>query len=60
MEKKRKREGARPSTWLTKHFSLPIRRVRGRGAQRSTPTFATVLTALTIHLFKVESFSFAF
>ena len=44
---------------LAKHFSLPIRRVRGREARSSTPKFATVLTVLTIHLFKAEKLSVA-
>ena len=35
---------------LVEFFSLRIRRVRGRGARHSTPTFATVLTVLTIDL----------
>ena len=72
MEKTRKRESARLRAWcarkiflrvyalLAKRFSLPIRRVRGREAGRSTPKFATVLTALTIHLLKAKRFSVAF
>ena len=72
MEKTRKQEGRRPRAWrvgqissdfyalFVKRFSLPIRHVRGRGAWRSTPTFATVLRALTTHLFKAEKISVAF
>ena len=62
MERKTKREGASSGAWrLTKmfvgffalfagHFSLLTQRVTERGARPSTPTLATVLTALTIHL----------
>ena len=72
MEKTRKREGARARAWrvrkmlfgfyalLAKLFSFPIQHVRGRGARRSTPQSAAVLTALTIHLFKAEKCSVAF
>ena len=41
---------------LAKRLSLPIRRVRGREAQCYTPKLGTVLTALTIHLIKPETF----
>ena len=72
MEKKRKREGASSGAWrlskiffrfyslLAERLSFRIRRVRGQGARRSTRAFATVLTALTIHLYKDEKFSVAF
>ena len=69
MEKTRKRESARRRAWcvrkiffgfyalLAQRFSLLIQRVRGREARRCTPKFGTVLTALTIHLFKpIKSF----
>ena len=45
---------------LATRFSLPIRRVRGREARCCTPKLGTVLTALTIHLFKPEKISVAF
>ena len=45
---------------LAKHFSLPIRRVRGREARCYTPKLGTVLTALTIHLIKPEKLFVAF
>ena len=72
MEKTRKRESARRRVWrvrkiffcfhalLAKRFSLPIRRVRGLEARRCTPKFGTLLTALTIHLFKPENLLVAF
>ena len=40
--------------------SLTIRPAQQRGAQRYACTFITVLTAFTIHLFKVETFVVAF
>ena len=64
MDKTRKREGARRRSWhvrkifvgfyalLLKYLSLPIRPVRGREVRRSAPNFATVLTAVSIQLFK--------
>ena len=67
MEKRRKQENAKRRSWrvgkisfgfyavLAKGFSLHLRRVRGREARRCTPKFGTVLTALTIRLFKPEN-----
>ena len=72
MEKKTKREGASSGAQrlekiffgfyalLAEHFSLCIRHVRGQGARCSTRTFATVLTALTIHLFQAKTSFVAF
>ena len=71
-EGQRQRTSARRRAWrvsnlffgfyapLAKRFALPIRRVRGREARCYTPKLGTVLTALTIHLFKPEKFSVAF
>ena len=71
-EGQRKRKSARRRAWrvrnlffgfyapLAKRFSLPIRRVRGQEARCYTPKLGTMLTALTIHLFKPETFSIAF
>ena len=68
MEKKTKRQGTSSGAWclrkiffsfyalLAERFSIHIRRVRGQGARRSTRTFVTMLTALTIHLLKKKIF----
>ena len=45
---------------LATSFSLTIRHAQQRGASRYDCTFLTVLTALTIHLFKFETFFVAF
>ena len=45
---------------LATSFSLRLWLVRKRGGRRYAPTSVTVLTALTIHLFKVETFSVVF
>ena len=72
MEKKTKRKGASSGALrlremffgfyalLRERFSLRIPRIRGQGARRSTLRFVTVLTALTLHLFKAKKILFAF
>ena len=45
---------------LATRFSLRLCRVRLREGRRYAPTTATVLTALSIHPFKVKTFSVAF
>ena len=45
---------------LATHFSLRLWRVRLREERRYAPKTVKVLTALTIHLFKVKNFSVAF
>ena len=45
---------------LASRFSLRLWRVRLREGRRYAPTTVSVLTALTIHLFKVKIFSVAF
>ena len=64
MENERGRKGASAGAWrvrkcffefyalLATRFSLRIRRVSQRGAQRYVPISVTVLTALTFHLLK--------
>ena len=47
-------------TMLATLFSLTIRHAQQRGAGRYARTFITVLTALTIHVFKVENIFVAF
>ena len=45
---------------LASRFSSRLWRVRLREGRRYTPTTVSVLTSLTIHLFKVKEFSVAF
>ena len=45
---------------LATSFSLTIRHAQQRGARRYACTLITVLTALTIHLFKVKNLFIAF
>ena len=44
---------------LATRFSLRLWRARLREGRRYAPTTVTVVTALTIHLFKVKNFSVA-
>ena len=67
MEDKRGQKGASAGACRVRkcfsgftRFSLRIQPVSQRGARRCVPMSVTVLTALTIHLFKVEKFSVAF
>ena len=45
---------------LATRFPLHFRYVSQRGARRYVPISVTVLTALSIHLFRVGTFSVAF